>query len=1042
MRKPTWSWEGIIRGLGFTRSKRRPQQKKARRLIAERLEGRQMLTALFWDADGDASSAVGGSGTWDSSSSCWRVGSETGTLTSWQAGSDAVFPGTAGTVSMGSGVSVNAPSITFQTSGYTIQSNTLSVPTGGTTSIDVQTGTATISSVITGSGALEKAGSGMLKISGTNTYTGDTTISAGTLKAGSVGAIPHGSNKGNLSISSGATFDLGGCAPSINGLSGSGTVDNSVGASMHRLYVGYNDVSSTFDGVIRQTIGTVSLDKRGTGTLTLNGTNTYTSQTIISAGTLKVGQTSGNSNAIPNSSYLMINGSGTLELSGSNETVSSIDAVDATTRVIINGGKLTVSDTTYFGFAGVISGTGALCKSNTGALYLSGANTYSGGTTLSGGSITIARDSVGSLGNITSSPIGTGTLTLTGGSIGSDSGNSRTLLNPVSLGGNVTFGDANEPETSLTFSAAAALTSNATLTTDGDVVLSGVVSGSYGLTKAGDATLTLGGANTYTGDTTISAGTLKAGSSDAIPHGSNKGNLSISSGATFDLGGCAPRVNGLSGSGTVDNSVGASMHRLYVGYNDVSSTFDGVIRQTIGTVSLDKRGTGTLTLNGTNTYTSQTIISAGTLKVGQTSGNSNAIPNSSYLMINGSGTLELSGSNETVSSIDAVDTTTRVIINGGKLTVSDTTYFGFAGVISGTGALVKSNTGMLYLSGANTYSGGTTLSGGSITIARDSVGSLGSITSSPIGTGTLTLTGGSIGSDSGNSRTLLNPVSLGGNVTFGDADVPETSLTFSAGVALTSNATMTTDGDVILSGVVSGSYGLTKAGDAKLTLSGSNTYTGDTTISKGTLMLGANYAIPATDLQVDADAMLDVNGKYAAVDHLFGGGTIDNKSGTAPGVFNINGGDFDGDLCATGGGLFLRKVSAEDFIFDGTTSISMQVYNGTLKPTTDNVDFGCLEISSPGKLDMNGHDVASSTLEGTGIVDNSQDDSVTYTLHGNYTSIFSGVIQNSSGVVSFVVADPSNIFLSGANTYSGDTTIDGCLLVAGDDAPAARRRQG
>ena len=513
MRKPTWSWESTLRRLGFVRKKKTSQRPKTRRLITEKLEDRQMLTALYWDADGDSSSAVGGSGTWNTSSSCWRIGSETGTLTTWQAGSDAVFPGTAGTVSMGSGVSVNAPSITFQTSGYTIQSNTLSVPTGGTTVIDVQTGTATISSVITGSGALEKSGSGTLKLSGSNTYTGDTTISVGTLQAGTTNAIPNGTGKGNLIISSGATFDLGGIAPHVNGLSGSGTVDNSVGASMHRLYVGFNNATSTFDGVIRQTVGTVSLQKTGTGTLTLTGTNTYTSQTLIYGGTLKVGQTSGQSDAIPDSSYLMLDGTGTLELSGSNETVSSLDALDTTTRVIINGGSLTVNSGSSFGFAGVISGTGALAKSATGTLTLSGANTYSGGTTLSGGYLAIAGDSVGSVGSITSSPIGTGTLTLTGGAI---AGTSRTLLNPVSLGGNVTFGDT------LTFSAGVTLTSNSTLTsnaiwsTNGAVVLSGAVSGSYGLTKTGTGTLTLSGANTFSGSTTVNSGTL-IGSASSLP---------------------------------------------------------------------------------------------------------------------------------------------------------------------------------------------------------------------------------------------------------------------------------------------------------------------------------------------------------------------------------------------------------------------------------------------------------------------------------------------------------------------------------------------
>ncbi len=142
---------------------------------------------------------------------------------------------------------------------------------------------------ITGSGSLLKTGSGMLVLQGNNSYGGGTTVNGGTLQVGYAGAIPYGPGVGDLTINGSGVFDLAGNATNINGLWGNGTADDSVGGGT--LTVGNNDATSTYSGTIQNsnsTVGFLALDKVGSGTLTLTGTNTYLGGTTANDGTLIV----------------------------------------------------------------------------------------------------------------------------------------------------------------------------------------------------------------------------------------------------------------------------------------------------------------------------------------------------------------------------------------------------------------------------------------------------------------------------------------------------------------------------------------------------------------------------------------------------------------------------------------------------------------------------------------------------------------------------------------------------------------------------------
>jgi len=155
---------------------------------------------------------------------------------------------------------------------------------------------------IAGSGGFTQMGSGMTKLNNVNTYTGNTTISAGTLQLGNVAAIPSGVSAGNVSVAAGATLDLNGFSTSVNGLSGSGTVTNS-GAAV-TLSMGLNNYSTNFSGAI---VGAVSLIKTGTGTQSIGGTNSYTGTTTVNAGILSI---AANLSQVTNS--FIVNNGGTL----------------------------------------------------------------------------------------------------------------------------------------------------------------------------------------------------------------------------------------------------------------------------------------------------------------------------------------------------------------------------------------------------------------------------------------------------------------------------------------------------------------------------------------------------------------------------------------------------------------------------------------------------------------------------------------------------------------------------------------------------------
>ncbi|OIR14878.1 extracellular serine protease precursor [mine drainage metagenome] len=406
---------------------------------------------------------------------------------------------------------------------------------------------------------LEKLGSNTLVLTGANTYSGSTTISDGTLQLGNGGT--SGSIAGNIVDNATLTLDRGDAVTLSNVISGSG-----------------------------------SLVMAGSGSLTLTSANSFTGTTIVSGGTLVMG----NLSALAYSTLDYDNQGGTVSfgtlgsaslggISGG-ESLALANASSSPVALTVGGNN---AATTY---SGALSGAGSLTKVGSGILTLTGANTYTGGTTVTGGFIDFAS----------SSNLGSGLVTLNGGGLQWASGTTTDISSQLApLGSN-----------------------GGTLDTNGNsVTFASALSGTGSVTKAGSGTLTLSVANSYSGSTTVSGGSLQFGVDNALPSPTA---VSVSSGATLDLNGHAGSVGSLAGSGSVALGSGS----LSVGSDGSSTTFSGVIA---GSGSLTKTGSGSLTLSGANTYSGPTSVSGGVLNL------NGSASNSAFTVASG-GTLSGSGS--------------------------------------------------------------------------------------------------------------------------------------------------------------------------------------------------------------------------------------------------------------------------------------------------------------------------------------------------------------------------------------------------------------
>lgn len=446
----------------------------------------------------------------------------------------------------------------------------------------------TFAGVISGAGDLVKSNAGVLTLTGVNTYTGTTTIDAGTLSIGAAN---------NLGTSSGIVF-------------GGGTLETTAtltltqpisGASPANLLITGAGNTTTASGIISNE----TVNKTGAGTLVLGGVNTFDALNIA-AGQVN----SGAVNGITDTAAVTIETGATLNLTGA-ETIGSLasgPSVGATGAVTLNAFGLTVGDATSTTFAGVISGTGTLTKAGAGNLTLTGVNTYSGLTTINAGTLTLNNAAGNALGDDNDINITAGTLSVLSGETVDEVDSAASTSVAIGTGADLMIGNA-----------------------DGDSTMAGVVSGAGTLTKNGEGTLDLNAANTVAA-VVVNEGDVNLNAANAL---SDTGALTVN-GGTVTLVAGDETVGSLAGT---DGDVVLGANDLTVA-NTAATSFAGAIS---GTGGLNKNGTATFTLAGVNTYTGDTNVNAGELNIAEDASIGGETDPGTTTTVGDAGTLRVNG---------------------------------------------------------------------------------------------------------------------------------------------------------------------------------------------------------------------------------------------------------------------------------------------------------------------------------------------------------------------------------------------------------------
>jgi autotransporter-associated beta strand protein len=972
------------------------------------------------------------------------------------------FTVSAGTLSLGNSLALQASSVTLSGSGA-LDVNVISAVTLGNlnaTSFALQNDypaplaltlgggntTATTATAFSGAGSLVKTGSGTITLSGANTHTGGTSVSAGVLQFAAAAALP---STGTLAVGSGATaaFNVGGTGEftqtDINGMLGSASFQSGslLGLDTTNASGGQFIFSSAISG-------SVGLTKLGGNLLTLTGANTYTGGTTVSAGTL-AGDTASLQGNITNNAAVNfdqasdgtyagnISGTGSLtKSSAGNVTLTGTNTYSGGTT--INGGTLTGNSVSLQGnivdnaaivfnqaatgtYAGVVSGTGTLTKSGAGNLTLGATNTYTGGTVVNGGTLALVNGGsagaiVGSLTvnsgatllastsnafgygtgtKVDSVAINGGTLNYTGsGDLGwgiaytlnsgalltSNGGVSSTSsASDFSFGGNtsvsVTSGAAtiaghvdlrgDNGITNVNFTVASGATLNVTAGISSHAPNS-VTVGPVGFTKLGAGAMILTGANSYSGTTAINAGTLQAGNASALGSGTisfGGGTLQYGSGITTDF---SSRFST------------AASQQYNIDTNGNNVTLATALTSSGG--ALSKAGSGTLTLSAANTYAGGTTVSGGTLDL-ITGGGTGAIRGALNI---GTGATVESAAVDALGYIDGTKVDS-IMIDGGTLnnSAAGNNGWGVAYTLS-NGALLTSNGGVSSTSAASAFSFGnsttvnvpygtatiaghvdlrgdlgdtavgfTVASGATLNVTADISNTNGSLGVTKLGAGAMTLTGTNTysGTTAINAGTLQagNASALGsGTISFGGG-----TLQYGSGVttdfsprfstAASQQYKIDTNGNAVTlaTALTSSGGSLTKSGSGTLTLPGANTYTGATNISAGTLVVTGSLA--NTVLTVAGGATLGGKGS------LGGLATIQTSGILAPGEA--------GGTLTFANGLTLENDAALSFDL-GSTSSLVAITGGALTINGDlTINFansGGFAVGSYTLLNWNG----------------------------------------------------------------------------------------
>jgi len=795
----------------------------------------------------------------------------------------------------------------------------------------------TISGIISETGGarnLTKGGNGVLTLSGTNTYTGTTAVSGGTLAYGVNDAL----FTGGVTVS-GGTLALSTYNDSVGTVTLTG--GNITGTTGVLTSTGnFNMQSGSVSAILG---GAGALNKTTTGTVTLSGQNTYTGLTTVSDGTLAYGV----NNAL-STGGVTVSGTGTLDLSTFSDTVGTVTLtsgnITGTTGVLTSTGTFEMRSGSV---SAILGGTSALSKTTTGTVTLSGENTYTGLTTVSEGTLTLSGNrTVNTTSGYTVSGGGTQTLNIQAGNYGiggtfnvGSGGGTATVNHSAGIissvgGSGLAMGNGSVAGTSATYNL-----SGGSLTTAN--IYMGVASGS-------DAANPNASTINVSGTGVLTAGTLRIGRYDAPTN-----NVAYNTTSTFNQTAGTTTVNnlGLGGStNNASNSTGAILANLnltggtFTATNIASLSAGGAANASEANKSfINIGGTAQVTLGtfgsvvkGQNSTATITFDSGSTGFLAPVAASTNYMKAGTFT----SAFLTANGANFNVGS-------------GKDITIGQV----LENASGAAGTLTKSGAGVLTLSGANTYTGLTTVSDGTLKLGSSTaLGNTAGATA--VGSGGLLDLNGQTG-----VAEALNYTGTGGllNSAAGAATVSGT-------VGIGSGMTVNTTGDITLSGQLTGgtSQNLTKSGAGTLKFTAANsTFAGTNTVSAGTLLVDTGASVASSKSVVNS-GLLNVNGTAGSVT-VNSGGSL-GGSGTVGAVTLTSGsflkpGNSPGLLTASATSSWAAG-SYYDWEIDSNASSALEGANWDLFSVTGNLDMSALSSAATMNLVLNslsGFDLASST---------------------------------------------------------------------------------
>ena len=760
-------------------------------------------------------------------------------------------------------------------------------------------GLLTVSATVTGgsSNQLSTSGSGVIFLSNANSYSGGTSINSGTLKVGNPSSVGSGA------VSDGGTLDLNGVNLGISKLNGSGIVTNSNSSTTGILNFNGTATDGVFSGSIQNGAGVVAVAQTGSGVTTLSpsSNNTYIGGTTMAAGTLNINKDTA-LGAV--SSAVTFTGNSTIQAGGSGVTLSSSRVINVNNGVqakfdpngnndmVVN--SLIQNSTT----GGIVSITG----SNGGSVTLGHANTYGGGTNVATNLTLLA-------GNNTA--FGAGSVTVASG--GTLDLNGHSIGNSISLAGDGVNSFGVLQNNSAT---AASLTSP-------------LFMASTSLTIGGSGNITLNGLTNPNGQTWTyaGAGTLTLTGSNSYLFGLNNGIINVNSGTM---------VLGFASSATINrvcdqvNINGGAILKFdpTLGTVTAGGSWGGQVNNII-----ELNAGGILDLNGStgqNTRIQQLV----TVDNGATGGTiTNSSPNPATLSIEARRDQNL---------------TFPGLIQDGNGPVS----LVFEDSLNTAGGANN----FLTLTGNNTYSGGTTITGSVLEITQDSAlgKTTGAVTfAAPIAAGNsnggIVLMVSSSAIPDGNGNIVLDPAR---------------NVIINSGVT----GTLNNNGfNFVIGGVISGAGNLTSNGGGYTILSNANTYSGTTSVLNGTLQLNNLLALQNSTLNVPTAATVvfkdGIGGNTTGftLGGLSGSGNL-TLNDLAAGPITVSVGNNSGNTTYSGSlsdgstGSSLTKIGTGNLILNGNST-----YSGKTKITRGTLTLGSgtgQTIATTSRLELAGGTLA------------------------------------------------------------------------------------